>query len=89
MSRLKDIQAEIALRMRRGHTFASIESEIIDLGDFSEEEKAALWLYGWSFVPTAYQRTEANAHIDRLATRPRRGGRRHRRPPAVACLFTG
>ena len=66
-SKLEDAQAEIASRMRRGHAFADVESELIDASDFSEAEKAALWLYGWSYVPAWSQRREAMAHIDRLA----------------------
>jgi hypothetical protein len=53
--------------MGHGEPFADIESEVIDRGSFSEAEKAALWLYGWSFVPAEEQRHEAAAHIDRLA----------------------
>jgi hypothetical protein len=77
MSMLKRAQAEIASRMRRGDPFSEIESELIDRSDFSDAEKAALWLYGWSFVPAVSQRTEANAHIEGLATE--HGGRTHRR----------
>jgi hypothetical protein len=63
---LKQAQAEIASRMGQGATFDSIEDEIIDPSAFSEAEKAALWLYGWSFVDWRRQRREAVAQIDRL-----------------------
>jgi hypothetical protein len=33
----------------------------------SASEKAALWLYGWSFVDWRRQRREAAMHIDLLA----------------------
>ena len=69
MSTLKQLQGEVAFRMRRGATFASVEAEVIDPSGLSEDEKAALWLYGWSFVNWRRQRREAVAHIDLLASR--------------------
>ena len=66
MSTLKQFQAEIASRMRRGATFATVEEELIDPSGLSDAEKAALWLYGWSFVTRGRQRREAIRHIDRL-----------------------
>jgi hypothetical protein len=69
MSSLKRLQGEVAVRMRRGDTFASVEAEVIDPSGLSEEEKAALWLYGWSFVHWRRQRREAMAHIEVLAAR--------------------
>jgi hypothetical protein len=89
MSKLQEARVEIARRMRRAHTFADIESQLIDPGEFSESEKAALWLYGWSFVPAPSQRREATAHIDRLAAGPSRDGRMNRRRPGVADVTTG
>jgi hypothetical protein len=53
--------------MRRGDTFASVEEQLIDPGSFSEPEKAALWLFGWSFVDWRRQRREAVKHIEMLA----------------------
>jgi hypothetical protein len=67
MSTLEHYRAEIAARMERGATFASVEDEVIDPGALSDAEKAALWLYGWSFVGLGSQRREAVRHIDRLA----------------------
>lgn len=67
MSTLKQFQAEVAARMTRGETFDSVENEVIDPSDLSEREKAALWLYGWSFVDWRNQRREAMSHIDLLA----------------------
>jgi hypothetical protein len=70
MSTLKQLQDDIALRMRRGDTFASVEAQVIDASGLSENEKAALWLYGWSFVNWRRQRREAVTHIDILAATP-------------------
>ena len=70
MSTLRQLQREVAFRMRRGDTFASVETLLIDPSGLSEAEKAALWLYGWSFVNRRRQRREAIAHIDVLAGTP-------------------
>ena len=66
MSTLKQVQLEVAHRMRRGESFAAVEEELIDPSALSDAEKAAVWLYGWSFVNWRLQRREAGAHIDRL-----------------------
>jgi len=66
LSTLKQVQAEIASRMRHGDAFDTVEDEVINASALSEAEKAALWLYGWSFVHWRLQRREAAAHIDRL-----------------------
>ena len=66
MSTLTEYQGEIAARMRRGDTFASIEDQVIDPSALSEREKAALWLFGWSFVDWRRQRREAVSHIELL-----------------------
>ena len=73
MSTLKELQGDVAEHMRRGDTFASLEADVIDPSGLSDAEKAALWLYGWSFVHWRRQRAEAMAHIDALAgtQRPR------------------
>ena len=67
MSTLREYQGEIAMRMRRGDSFASVEEQLIDASSFSEREKAALWLFGWSFVNWRRQRREAVTHIEMLA----------------------
>jgi len=66
MSTLKQVQAEITARMRRGDAFTAIEEEVIEPSPLSDAEKSALWLYGWSFVDWRRQRREAIAHIDLL-----------------------
>ena len=69
MSTLKQLQSDVAHRMRRGDTFA-VETQAIDASVLSDTEKVALWLYGWSFVNYRRQRREAIAHIDVLAATP-------------------
>jgi hypothetical protein len=70
MSTLKELQGDVALRMRRGDTFA-VETQAIDASVLSDTEKVALWLYGWSFVNSRRRRREAVARIDVLAATPR------------------
>ena len=86
MSTLKQLQGDVARRMRGGDTFASVEAEVIDPSGLSDAEKAALWLYGWSFVHWRRQRREAMAHIDALAgtQHPRRFARKRLRLAEVA-----
>jgi hypothetical protein len=67
MATLVELCREIDARMRRGASFSSIEDDVIDTSNLSEEQKSALWLYGWSFVALNAQRREAHAHITRLA----------------------
>src|SRR3954464_3171595 len=78
MSTLQQLQAEITARMRRGDAFETVEDEVIDRSALPEAEKAALWLYGWSFVPWQRQRREALGHIAALLDSPP--------PPAAALL---
>jgi hypothetical protein len=66
MSTLQQLQAEIATRMRHGDAFEIVEDEVINASALPDAEKAALWLYGWSFVPWQRQRREALAHIEQL-----------------------
>ena len=40
-------------------SFDDVEAEIIDRSGLDERQKAALWLYAWSFVPKRIQRAEA------------------------------
>jgi hypothetical protein len=57
-----DLVREIDARMRRGESFSSIEDQVIDRSGLSEDEKSALWLYGWSFVD-ARQRPHSSAGV--------------------------
>jgi hypothetical protein len=68
MATLAELCREIDARMRRGASFSSIEDDVIDTSNLPEEQKSALWLYGWSFVALDAQRREAQAHITQLAT---------------------
>jgi len=67
MATLIELRTEIDARMTEGESFSSIEHDVIDASELSEDEKSALWLYGWSFVAPSDQRGEAHAHIAQLA----------------------
>ena len=66
MATLVELRCEIDARMHEGESFSSIEDDVIDPSELSEDEKSALWLYGWSFVAPGAQRREAHAHIAQL-----------------------
>ena len=44
-----ELQAEIERRMRRGARFDEIEDHVIDPAPLSDDQKAALWLFAWSY----------------------------------------
>ena len=67
MATLVELHLEIDARMRRGESFSSVEDDVIEPSGLCDDEMAALWLYGWSFVDRPAQRREATAHITRLS----------------------
>ena len=58
---------EIRRRMRHGDSIDDVDLELIERTGLSADEKAALWLYAWSFVPRREQRASAELHL-RLVT---------------------
>jgi rhamnogalacturonyl hydrolase YesR len=60
---------EIRARMRRGDSIDDVDLELIDQTDLSADEKAALWLYAWSFVPRRKQRASAELHLRLVSSR--------------------
>jgi hypothetical protein len=61
-------RAEVRRRMSRGGSVEDIDAEVIEPSELNADEKAALWLYAWSYVPRRAQRRSADAHL-RLAAR--------------------
>jgi len=88
MATLVELRCEIDARMHRGASFSSIEDDVIDTSGLSEEQKTALWLYGWSFVDLDAQRREATAHIAQIAATqtPRGAPRPNLRLPSSPAL---
>jgi hypothetical protein len=52
---LSELQTEVGTRLRRGDSFELIEDEVIEPSALEEDEKSALWLFGWSCVETGRQ----------------------------------
>ncbi len=47
---LEYVRDEVALRLNRGARLADVQREVIDVAPgVSEDERAALWLYAWSY----------------------------------------
>jgi hypothetical protein len=54
------LREEIGERMNDGASLDDVEAELIESQDhLDDDERAALWLYAWSFVPPPRQRSEA------------------------------
>jgi hypothetical protein len=58
---------DIRRRMRHGDSIDDVDSELIEHSGLSPDEKAALWLYAWSFVPRRKQRASAESHLRLVA----------------------
>lgn len=64
---LEQHRAAIRHWMLAGRSVDWVEREVIDSQpELTADEKAALWLYAWSFVGLDRQRDEAIAHMQRL-----------------------
>jgi hypothetical protein len=57
------LQERIAMVMERGDSLEQVEQEVIAAADISSEQRAALWLYAWSFMNGTAQRYEASSHL--------------------------
>lgn len=57
------IQKQIRKRMRHGDSIDDVDLELVERSGLSADEKAALWLYAWSFVPRRKQRPSAEVHL--------------------------
>jgi hypothetical protein len=57
------VEHEIRQRMRHGDSIDDVDLEVIERSGLSGDQKAALWLYAWSFVPRRKQRASAEIHL--------------------------
>jgi hypothetical protein len=64
---IPSILDEIRKRMRHGDSIDDVDVELIEHSGLSADEKAALWLYAWSFVPRRKQRASAELHLRLVA----------------------
>jgi hypothetical protein len=60
---------EIRRRMRHGASIDDVDVELIERTGLSPDQKAALWLYAWSFVPRRQQRASAELHLRLVSPR--------------------
>ena len=60
------LRNQIAECMEAGDTLEQMETEINSSG-LSEEERSALWLFAWSYLPGVAQRNKAIAATEMLA----------------------
>jgi hypothetical protein len=60
---LTSARIEVRRRMKHGSTIDDVDAEVIEPTGFTKDEKAALWLYAWSFVPGRSQRKSAELHL--------------------------
>jgi hypothetical protein len=60
------VHDDVRRRMSRGDSIDDVDAETIEPSALNADEKAALWLYAWSYVPRRRQRKSAELHL-RLA----------------------
>ena len=63
MASIFGLQERIAAMMRRGAPLDEVESQVIDPCELSSDQKAALWLYAWSFMERGEQRDHATRYL--------------------------
>jgi hypothetical protein len=63
-------RADVRRRMSRGSPINDVDSELIEPSGFSADQKAALWLYAWSFVPRRAQRRSADLQLRLTGSQP-------------------
>jgi hypothetical protein len=63
MASVFGLQERIAVMMRCGAPLEEVESQVIDPCTLSGDQKAALWLYAWSFMERGEQRDLAQRYL--------------------------
>jgi hypothetical protein len=66
MNKVIALRNQIAECMEAGDTLEQMETEINSSG-LGEEERSALWLFAWSYLPDVAQRNKAIAATEMLA----------------------
>jgi hypothetical protein len=57
------LQERVATMMHGGDSLNRVEREVIEPSDLKPDQKAALWLYAWSFMEGREQREEASRYL--------------------------
>ena len=60
---LTQAQSEVMTLMRSGAAFEAIEDRIAKIPDLDDDQRAALWLYAWSFMERGEQRDLAQRYL--------------------------
>ena len=68
MASVFGLQERIAAMMRCGAPLDEVESEVIDPCTLSADQKAALWLYAWSFMERGEQRDHATRCLQHVTS---------------------
>jgi hypothetical protein len=63
MDSLFRLQERVASLMQGGASLDHVEMEVVESSDLDPDQKAALWLYAWSFVEGQEQRAQAARYI--------------------------
>jgi hypothetical protein len=66
MDKLVELRDQITKRMEAGATFEQMEV-LIESSGLSKDEKSALWLFAWSYLPGVAQRGKSIAASQMLA----------------------
>ncbi len=66
MASILRLQDRIAAMMRDGAPLEQVENEVIDPCELSSDQKAALWLYAWSFMERGEQRDHATRYLQHV-----------------------
>jgi hypothetical protein len=56
-------RADVRRRMSCGGSVDDVDAEVIEPSGLNADEKAALWLYAWSYVPRRMQRRWAERNL--------------------------
>jgi hypothetical protein len=63
LAAIADLQDEIEVRLRGGDSFPQVEHDVIEPSDLPEDDKSALWLYGWASLETGHFRTQRHPEV--------------------------
>lgn len=60
---MTDLLVQITTAIAEGRTLDEVDEQVIQPAALSDDHKAALWLYAWSFMDSGKQRSLALSHI--------------------------
>ena len=63
MDSLFRLQERVAGLMEGGASLDHVEMEVIESSDLGPDQKAALWLYAWSYLDGQEQRAQATRYL--------------------------